>query len=128
MKIQQFENLKMENEQLKARLDLIEKKLGVTSATGNITEVTFNNATLEQNVPNPFTHPTTIGYTLPQQYSSAKIIVTDKLGKVLKEVNLSGSGKGTLAVDAATLSSGVYQYSLYVDGRLIDTRQMIKGN
>jgi len=120
----------MENEQLKARLDLIEKKLGVTSATGNITEVTFNgatnNAALEQNVPNPFTHPTTIGYTLPQQYSSAKIIVTDKLGKVLKEVNLSGSGKGTLAVDAATLSSGVYQYSLYVDGRLIDTRQMVR--
>ena len=86
----------------------------------------MSGASLSQNIPNPFNHTTTINYTLSQTYSSAKIIVTDKLGKVLKEVNLSGSGKGTLAVDAATLSSGVYQYSLYVDGRLIDTRQMVR--
>jgi hypothetical protein len=127
LKVQQFENLKMENEQLKARLDLIEKKLGVTSAPGNVTGVTFDNATLEQNVPNPLNHTTTIRYSLPQTYSSAKIIVTDKSGKVLKEVSVSTKGKGSLQFDASTLSSGAYQYSLYVDGRLIDTRQMIKG-
>jgi hypothetical protein len=94
-----------------------------------------NDAALEQNIPNPFNHTTTINYTLPQAYSSAKIIVTDKNGKVLKEVSLSnsfptggswtGAGKGSLNIDASTLASGAYQYSLYADGKLIDTKQMI---
>ncbi|CAN5738966.1 hypothetical protein BH10BAC2_BH10BAC2_35220 [soil metagenome] len=87
--------------------------------------IKFINVSLEQNIPNPFTNTTTINYTLPQQYSSAKIIITDISGKTLKEVNVSGSGKGSLKVDAYTLSSGAYQYSLYVDGRLIGTKQMI---
>jgi hypothetical protein len=33
--------------------------------------------------------------------------------------------KGNVTVDASTLSSGAYQYSLVVDGRLIATRQMV---
>jgi len=84
-----------------------------------------SNIFLEQNIPNPFNHTTTISYTLPQQYSSAKIIVVDKSGKVLKEVNISGSGKGSLKIDAATLASGAYNYSLYVNGRLISSKQMM---
>jgi hypothetical protein len=92
-------------------------------------------ASLQQNIPNPFAHTTSIGYTLPQKFSSAKIIVTDKSGNVLKEVNVSnsspaggswkGAGKGNLTIDASTLASGAYQYSLVVDGRLIATKQMI---
>ena len=62
---------------------------------------------------------------MPQQFSSAKIIITDKAGKVLREVNVSGSGKGSLEIEASTLSSGAYQYSLYVDGNLIAAKQMI---
>ena len=87
--------------------------------------ITISGASLEQNIPNPFANGTTINYTLPQQYSSAKIIVTDKLGKKLKEINVSGSGKGSVKVDASTLANGTYQYSLYVNGKLIDTRQMV---
>ena len=82
-------------------------------------------ATLEQNIPNPFNNTTTINYTLPKKYSSAKIIVVDKSGKVLKEINISGSGKGSLKIDASTLASGAYNYSLYVDGKLIGTKQMV---
>jgi flagellar hook assembly protein FlgD len=68
---------------------------------------------------------TTIYYTLPEKSSSAKIIITDKNGKTLKELNVSGNGKGSIDVDAATFSSGIYQYSLIVDGKLMDTKQMI---
>jgi hypothetical protein len=57
-------------------------------------------------------------------FSSAKIIVTDKSGIVLKQVNLAGK-KGSITIGAATLSSGTYQYTLYVDGKLIDTKQMV---
>ncbi len=87
--------------------------------------VAVSSASLEQNIPNPFSNATSISYTLPQTYSSAKIIITDKLGKTLKEINVSGSGKGSVNVDASTLSNGAYQYSLYVNNKLIDTKQMI---
>ena len=85
----------------------------------------MSDAALQQNIPNPFNHTTIINYSLPQTYSSARIIVTDKAGKVLKQVSLTAKGKGSLNVDASAFASGVYQYSLYVDGKLIDTKQMI---
>jgi hypothetical protein len=82
-------------------------------------------ASLQQNIPNPFTNSTTINYTLPQKFASAQIVITDKNGNTLKAVNVSGSGKGTLKVDASTLAGGAYQYSLMIDGRLIATKQMV---
>jgi len=84
-----------------------------------------NGASLWQNVPNPFDHTTTITYALPQEYSSAKIIFTDKRGRVFKEANLTAHGKGSMTTNGSTLASGTYQYSLYVDGKLIDTKQFV---
>jgi len=80
---------------------------------------------LEQNVPNPFNHTTIINYTLPQKYSHAYIIITDKNGKILKQANISGNGEGSLAVDAFVLASCAYSYSLYVENKLIATTQML---
>ena len=76
----------------------------------------ISSASLSQNMPNPFSNSTTINYSLPAKFSSAKIIITDKNGNALKQINLSNN-KGSVNVDAATLSSGAYQYSLYVDGK-----------
>jgi hypothetical protein len=84
----------------------------------------FSSASLSQNIPNPFTNSTTISYSISQQFSSAKIIITDKNGNALKQINLSGS-KGSVSVDASTLISGAYQYALYVDGKMIASKQMI---
>jgi len=42
----------------------------------------------------------------------------------LKQVNITGSGKGTVNIDAASLSSGAYNYSLIVDGRVTSSKQM----
>ncbi|CAN5706254.1 hypothetical protein BH10BAC2_BH10BAC2_42970 [soil metagenome] len=86
----------------------------------------ISSASLEQNIPNPFNNTTTINYTLPATYTSAKIIVTDEAGKVLKEVNVSGSGKGSLQINASMFASGVYNYSLYAEGKLIGTKKMVK--
>jgi hypothetical protein len=46
-------------------------------------------------------------------------------GKTLKELSLLAKRKGSLNVDASTPASGAYQYSLYIDGKLIDTKQMV---
>ena len=80
---------------------------------------------LQQNVPNPYNHTTSIAYNLPTTFSSAQIIVTDITGKTLKTINVSGNGKGVLHLDASTLSSGSYNYSLYVNGKLIGSKKMI---
>src|SRR4051812_39708695 len=82
-------------------------------------------SSLEQNAPNPFSSTSVINYSLPDAHSSAKIIITDKSGRVLKEVNISGSTKGSLQMEASDLSAGTYQYSLYVNQKLISSRQMI---
>ena len=108
--------------ELKTRIEKLEAIMNAQQSKSYV-----SSAALGQNIPNPFTNSTTIHYTLPESRNigtSAKIIITDKNGKALKEVRLSGSGKGSINVDAATLSSGTYQYSLYIDGRLIDTKQM----
>lgn len=84
----------------------------------------ISSASLQQNIPNPFTHSTTINYALPSKFATAQIVITDKSGKTLKAINISGS-KGNVKVDASTLASGAYQYSLIVDGKLIDTKQMM---
>lgn len=82
-------------------------------------------AALSPNVPNPFTNSTSISYNLPASYSSAKIIITDKNGITLKQISLNAKGKGNVQVDASTLAAGAYQYTLYVDGRVINSKQMV---
>ncbi len=91
------------------------------------TNVLLNGISLEQNVPNPFNKTTTISYTLPQKFSNAPIVITDENGKVLKRMTVSGAGNGTVNIDAAALSSGVYNYVLIVDERLISSKQIILG-
>ncbi len=87
--------------------------------------VITNGAALEQNVPNPFTNGTSIGYVLPQKYTRAQIVITDKNGKTLLVKDVSGVGKGKLNLDASVLASEAYNYSLLIDGKLIATKQMV---
>jgi hypothetical protein len=77
----------------------------VSEQTQSYSTILMYAASLAQNIPNPFSHTTTINYTLPKTYSSAQILITDKTGKTLKAITISGSGKGSLNVDALTLSS-----------------------
>jgi hypothetical protein len=62
-----------------------------------------------------------------QNFETAQIIITDKNRTLLKQSNISGSANGTVQIDASTLSSGTYNYSLVVDGRIITSKQMIVG-
>ena len=98
--------------------------LNVAASEGS-TKTTLIAASLSQNMPNPFNRATTINYVLPGSYLSAKIIIKDLGGKALKEISLAGHGKGSVTVNASALAAGSYQYFLYVDGKIINTKQMM---
>lgn len=81
---------------------------------------------LNQNVPNPFAEQTTITYNVPEKYGYAQIIFSTIEGKIIKAVDITKKGRGQLNVFASDLSSGMYTYSLVVDGKIIDTKKMVK--
>ncbi len=114
-------SLQAQINELKAMMQqVLANKPNVTTS-----QTILSSASLSQNIPNPFKGTTTISYILPQTYNSAQIIIRDNLGKTLKAITVSGNDKGTLNVDASTLSSGAYSYSLVIDGKIIITKQMV---
>lgn len=82
---------------------------------------------LEQNVPNPFAEQTVINYTLTDNVQKAQLLFYDQSGKLVNSAELKPvKGNGQLIVFADDLSNGIYSYTLVVDGKAIDSKQMIK--
>jgi len=117
----EIDELKSEIRNLKSEI----AELKSVTITGNSLNTNLSDVSLAQNTPNPFVNTTIINYSLPQKFTTAQIVITDKNGKQLKQLNISGAGRGSLNIDASTLSSGTYNYSLIVDGKIISTKQMI---
>lgn len=80
---------------------------------------------LQQNVPNPFAEQTSISYFIPEGTKNAQIIFTDMLGATIKTVDVE-PGYGIMTVFAQNLGTGQYSYSLLINGRVAETRKMMK--
>jgi hypothetical protein len=81
---------------------------------------------LSQNYPNPFNPTTTIKFAIPRQ-SKVLLKVYDVIGKEVRtivDMELS-AGTVTHQFDGSRLASGIYFYSLYIDGSLMDTKKMV---
>ncbi len=81
---------------------------------------------LNQNAPNPFKDRTEITYTLPESVQDAVIMFYDHSGKVIQKFEISHRGAGSLTVYGEDLTSGVYTYSLIIDGENHQTKRMVK--
>lgn len=81
---------------------------------------------LDQNVPNPFAEHTAIRFHIPNEVQEAQMLFTDMSGKVIKTLEISDRGWGRVNVYANDLSSGVYTYSLVLDGKIYDSKRMVK--
>ena len=121
--VKAVQELSKQNEDLQKQINELKATMNANAKTNII----LSGNSLEQNNPNPFDKATIISYTLPQKFSNAQIVITDESGKTIKRLTVSGTGKGTLNIDAANLSPGVYNYSLIVDNKLISSKQMILG-
>lgn len=84
------------------------------------------NIVLETNVPNPFAEQTTINYFLPDNVLKAQMLFYNAQGKLIQSVELIEKGKGSLNVFAQDLSNGIYTYTLVVDGKIFETKKMVK--
>ena len=82
-------------------------------------------ATLYQNNPNPFTEETVISYIVPVEAQQASIYIYNMVGEQLSKYDISTFGDGNITISANELYVGTFLYSLVVDGKLIDTKQMI---
>jgi hypothetical protein len=100
------------------------------NSTDNATNVELNDAqsiVLDQNVPNPFAEQTTITFNLTEGVQKAQMLFYNAQGKLINSQDLqTKSGKGQLNVFANDLSNGIYTYTLVVDGKIIDTKRMVK--
>ena len=81
---------------------------------------------LNQNVPNPFAEQTTITYNVPASVTKAQLIFFNTNGQVIQTVDIKTRGKGKVNVFASDLSSGLYNYSLVADGKVIDSKKMVR--
>ncbi|MCC6371504.1 MAG: tail fiber domain-containing protein [Bacteroidia bacterium] len=98
---------------------------------GNSTSTSINLSdknvlVLDQNVPNPFAESTVITYNIPNEFTKAQIIFTTNDGKVIKSIDITEKGAGSVNIFANDLTHGMYSYSLIIDGKTIDTKKMIK--
>lgn len=88
--------------------------------------IKLNGARLHQNTPNPVNSRTHIGYFIPTNAQEARIVINNTEGSQVDVIELTNRGEGGQDIDTSKWSnSGVYYYSLIVDGELIDTRKMI---
>lgn len=86
---------------------------------------------LEQNYPNPFNPVTSIKYSIPSRLRlktmNVKLVLYDIMGKEVTTLINEKKTQGEYEIkwDASQYSSGIYYYSLFANGNLIDTKKMI---
>jgi hypothetical protein len=102
--------------------------LNAISKTNNEVPVEYK---LYQNFPNPFNPLTNIRYQIPKnvkrETSNVKLVVFNLLGKEVAILVNEKQSPGTYEVtfDGSNLSSGIYFYCLFADGKYIDTKKFI---
>ncbi|MBQ4820668.1 T9SS type A sorting domain-containing protein [Aquimarina sp. MMG016] len=83
-------------------------------------------AILYQNIPNPFNGTSSIKYFVPQKADRAAIVFSNNSGQIMSNVKLEKLGDGELNINSDGLSSGIYYYTLYVNGqKATSTRKMV---
>lgn len=105
--------------------ELINNELKKSGALGVDAEALSDSPILYQNSPNPFKENTAIRYYLPESAVEAHIIIYDMTGKQLRRISLTEDGDSNIEVHGGEVDPGMYMYSMIVENKLVDTKQMI---
>lgn len=90
----------------------------------NTTSTKWSSTELKQNQPNPFTESTTIPYFIPTGVREASLHLINAEGKLMNQIPITEMGHGQVVLDTTSLNAGTYSYSLILDGKVFDTKQL----
>ncbi len=135
---QQALEMKAENQTLKNKVDVMEHQMkafetALSQCCTNYSPsknsdgqqpVNVDKASLEQNLPNPFTEATVIRYYLPAN-SSAVLKVMSLEGQQILNKQINQTGYGEILISGNTLAAGTYTYSLIVNGKATESKIMV---
>jgi hypothetical protein len=81
---------------------------------------------MDQNFPNPFHDETVVSCFIPEEARMAKLEIFGLDGRLVQQIKLSSNGKQTVKISGKMLpSSGMYLYTLDVDGEKLPMSRMI---
>ncbi len=78
-----------------------------------------------QNRPNPFSGTTQIPYDVPEGVGQADIYIYTLQGQQVMHAVVEERGSGQLTVEAASLTPGMYIYTLIADGVEVGSKRMV---
>lgn len=137
----QNDSLKQSNQALSDKLNALSNKINqietaisqccniftsnMQTLNNQVQSKAINAARLDQNVPNPFNNSSSISYYISSSFHNAQLTITNVSGQILKSFTITQNGYGKQIISANELASGAYQYTLLVDGKIIDTKKMV---
>jgi hypothetical protein len=107
------------------------EKLVATTGTAELANVEEKNIRLFQNRPNPFDEATWISFFIQQLpiYQEANVMISDMQGRVLENIPvILQQGMNEVLYTHGYGGKGAFVYSLQIDKKTIDSRQMIFAN
>jgi len=115
-----IDSLKSVIDELKASQNGL--KSATITGTGNSLNST---ATLYQNIPNPFSKETQIGFFIPEVSGTSVLYIYNMNGTQLQQYFVTGKGKQSIRISGSSLEPGMYLYALVIDDKEVDTKRMI---
>jgi len=104
-----------------------EARIARLEAQNNINRNEVQDIILEQNNPNPYSSSTTITYYIPSEVTgNLQLVVSRSTGSnVLLSFDAIKGTPTQQVIDASNLDTGVYVYSLIVQGKVLASKKMI---
>ncbi len=100
-------------------IKILKKKVGLTASANNELVKLF------QNEPNPASSTTKIKFFTPEVVNQATIFIFDVNGRMLQQYELKNvNGEQEFNINANTLDAGMYFYTLFLNGKEVDTKKM----
>jgi flagellar biosynthesis chaperone FliJ len=114
-----------EQQQRIEQLENMVEKLGGSLNASKFSSADLSGAYLRQNTPNPFSKNTVISCYVPANARQAQLVIHSQEGRQLQAYSLNTKGMNNITINAGTLTAGQYIYTLLVDGKMMDSKNMI---
>lgn len=102
--------------------------VALSKSGGSVKSTNSFTSLLYDNVPNPFSTSTKIPFYIDDNAKTALIRIYNNQGLMVKSIVIDSRGDGSISIEKSDLNVGVYSYTLFVDGLVVDSKRMILTN